>query len=257
VSSVALHHVVDGPADAPPLVLAGSLGSTLEMWRPQVDALAGRFRVIRLDHRGHGGSPVPPGPYAMPDLAGDVLALLDALGLDRVAFCGLSLGGMVGLYLAAEQPDRLASLTACCTTAHFDDAGPWRDRIAAVESKGTAAIADTIVARWFTPAWAALHPDVVTACQEMVAGTDDAGYAACCAAILGWDHDARLPDVAVPTLVIGGADDLSTPVDPYARRIADGVPGARLEVVPGGHLATIESADAATALLAEHAAAHG
>ncbi len=256
MNAVPLHHVVDGPPDAPPLVLAGSLGSTLEMWRPQVDALAGRFRVIRLDHRGHGGSPVPPGPYAMPELAADVLALLDALDLERVAFCGLSLGGMIGLYLGAEHPDRLASLTACCTTAHFDDLQPWRDRIAAVEERGTAAIADTVVARWFTPAWAALHPDVVAACESMVAGTDDGGYAACCAAILGWDHDARLPDVAVPTLVIGGADDLATPVDPYARRIAAGVQGARLEVVPGGHLATIESADAATALVADHAATH-
>ena len=253
MTAVALHHVIDGTDGAPPLVLAGSLGSTLEMWRPQVDELARTFRVIRIDHRGHGGSPVPDGPYAMPDLAGDVLALLDRLGLERVAWCGLSLGGMVGMYLGSEHPERLTSLTLCCTTAHFPDAGPWRDRIAAVEAGGTASIADTVVARWFTPSWAAAHPGAVTECRDMIADTPDAGYAACCAAIAAWDHVDRLPAVTVPTLVIGGAEDLSTPVEPHARTLADAVPGARLEVLPGAHLATIESAAAATALIGANA----
>jgi 3-oxoadipate enol-lactonase len=128
-----LHHTDEGPRDAPVIVFAGSLGSTLEMWRPQAAALTGEFRVIRLDHRGHGGSPVPPPPYRMADLAADSLALLDELGLDRVAWCGLSLGGMVGMYLGSEAPERLTSLTLCCTTACFPDLTPWRDRIAAVK----------------------------------------------------------------------------------------------------------------------------
>lgn len=244
----------ESAGDGPPLVLAGSLGSTLAMWRPQVDALAQRFRVIRIDHRGHGASPVPPGPYAMADLAGDVLELLDALDLDRVAWCGLSLGGMVGMYLGSEHPDRISRLTLCCTTAGFPDLAPWRSRIAAVEAGGTASIADTVVVNWFTPQWANEHPDTVRECRDMIAGTPDDGYAASCAAIVGWNHVARLPAVTAPTLVIAGVDDPSTPAEPHARTIAAGIPGARLDVIPGAHLATIESAATATGLISAHSA---
>lgn len=251
--SVELFHVEDGPRDAPVLVLAGSLGSTVSMWRPQVAALARDFRVVRIDHRGHGGSPVPAGPYRIADLAGDVLALLDRLGLERVAWCGLSLGGMVGMYLGSTAPQRLTSLTLCCTSAHFPDPTPWVDRIAAVEAGGTGPIAESVVARWFTPDWAAAHPDAVAECRAMVAGTDDAGYLACCQAIQAWDHRDRLADVAVPTLVIGGADDPSTPVEPHARTLVDGIPGARLEVVPAAHLATIEQPERTSNLIGSHA----
>ena len=247
-----LHYADDGPPDAPVLLFAGSLGSTLAMWEPQL-TLAGPFRVIRIDHRGHGGSPVPPGPYAMPDLAADVVQLLDELELAQVAFCGLSLGGMIGMYLGSEHPHRLTSLTLCCTTPHFADKAPWDERIAAVETGGTAGIADAVVSRWFTPEWAEVHPDVVTALRDQIAGTPDTGYLGCCRAIAAWDHRERLAAVAVPTLVIGGSDDLSTPVDPHALALVDGIPGARLEVLPGAHLATIESALAASELISGHA----
>jgi 3-oxoadipate enol-lactonase len=250
---VALHIVEDGLPDGPPLVLAGSLGSTLQMWQPQVEALAGEFRIIRIDHRGHGGSPVPPGPYSIAALAADSLAVLDRLGLDQVAWCGLSLGGMVGMYLGSEAPQRLRSLTLCCTTSHFPDAGPWRERVAAVASTGTASIAGPVVSRWFTPDWAAAHPDAVIACQEMVARTSDEGYAAACQAIEAWDHRSRLPQVSVPTLVIGGASDLSTPIEPHSRTLAEGIPGARLAIVDGAHLSTIECANETTALIRQHA----
>jgi 3-oxoadipate enol-lactonase len=248
-----LHCLDEGPRDAPVIVLAGSLGSTPAMWRPQA-SLAGTFRVVRIDHRGHGGSPVPPPPYRMADLAADSLALLDTLGLDRVAWCGLSLGGMVGMYLGSEAPERLTSLTLCCTTAHFPDPTPWRERIAAVEGGGTAPIAETVVSRWFTPGWAAANPDAVAEAVAMVAGTSDEGYLGCCQAIEAWDHRDRLPAVAVPTLVIGGSADLSTPVEPHSRTLVDGIPGARLEVVDAAHLATIERAAETTALIAGHAA---
>ncbi|MBA3907931.1 MAG: 3-oxoadipate enol-lactonase, partial [Pseudonocardiales bacterium] len=148
--------------------------------------------------------------------------------------------------------ERLTSLTLCCTTACFPDKAPWRERIAAIEAKGTAAVADAIAGRWFTPSWASEHPDVLTACRDMIAATPDVGYLGCCQAIVAWDHRDRLSAVAVPTLVIGGAEDPSTPVDPHARTIVAGIPGARLEVLPGAHLATIESAAAATALIAEN-----
>ncbi|TQM16095.1 3-oxoadipate enol-lactonase [Pseudonocardia kunmingensis] len=249
--TVDLHHLDEGPRDAPPLVLSGSLGSTLEMWRPQVAALTERFRVIRVDHRGHGGSAVPPGPYRIADLAGDVLALLDRLGLDRVAWCGLSLGGMVGMHLASEAPERISRLTLCCTTAHFPDPTPWEERIAAVSSGGTGPLAQGVVARWFTPGWAAAHADVVAEAEAMVAGTPDDGYLACCQAIEAWDHRDRLGAISAPTLVIAGSGDLATPVEPHARTLAEGIPGARLEVLDAAHLASVEAADEVTALIAE------
>jgi 3-oxoadipate enol-lactonase len=250
---VALHHVADGPADGPVLVLSGSLGSTLGMWRPQVGPLSERFRVLRLDHRGHGGSPVPPGPYRMADLAADVVALLDTLGLHRVAWCGLSLGGMVGMCLASEFPERISRLTLCCTSAYFPDKAPWRERIAAVADGGTAPIAEGVVARWFTPEWAAAHPEVVAEAVAMVAGTPDPGYLACCQAVEVWDHRDRLAAITAPTLVIGGAQDPATPIEPHARTLVDGIPGARLEVLDAAHLATIERSTEATPLIAAHA----
>ncbi|MCU1661738.1 MAG: 3-oxoadipate enol-lactonase [Pseudonocardia sp.] len=249
---VRLHHVDEGPRDAPVLVMSGSLGSTHQMWRPQVAPLTERFRVIRIDHRGHGGSPVPPGPYRVADLAGDVITLLDDLGLERVAWCGLSLGGMVGMYLGSEAPERLSSLTLCCTSSYFPDPSVWSERIKAVADGGTAQIAETVVSRWFTPGWAAEHPDVVAEAAAMVAGTPDDGYLASCQALEVWDHRDRLPAISVPTLVIAGSADLSTPVEPHARTIVDGIPGARLEVLDGAHLATVERAGEATALIMEH-----
>jgi 3-oxoadipate enol-lactonase len=253
-SVIALHAVADGPPDAPVLVLAGSLGSSVDMWRPQLPALTDRFHVLRIDLRGHGGSPAPDGPYRVADLAGDALALLDDRGLERVDWCGLSLGAMVGMHLASEAPERIGRLVLCCTSAHFPDPSTWRDRMAAVAAGGTASIATPVVARWFHPSWAAAHPDVVADAEAMVAGTSDVGYAACCAALAVWDHRDRLPAITAPTLVVAGADDLATPVEPHARTIAEGIPGARLAVVPGAHLATIESAEAVNALLAEHLA---
>jgi 3-oxoadipate enol-lactonase len=253
-SVTALHAVGDGPADAPVLVMSGSLGSTVDMWRPQLPALTDRFRVVRIDPRGHGGSPAPDGPYRVADLAADVLALLDRLGLGRVDWCGLSLGAMVGMHLASRNPERIGRLALCCTSAHFPDPSAWRDRIDAVAAGGTASIARAVVARWFTPGWASAHPDVVAEAEAMVAGTSDVGYAACCAALTVWDHRDLLPAIMAPTLVVAGADDLATPVEPHARTIVEGIPGARLEVVPGAHLATIESAEAVNALLREHLA---
>jgi 3-oxoadipate enol-lactonase len=258
--SVVLHHVVDGPtesdasdaSDAPVLVLVGSLGSTLEMWRPNVEALARKLRVVRIDNRGHGGSPIPPGDYRMADLAGDVLATLDSLGIDRFHYCGLSLGGMIGMYLGSEHPERVLSLALCCTSAWFPDKDPWLDRIAAVEASGTAPIAETVVQRWYTPDWAAAHPETVAESVAMIAGTPDVGYRGCCAAIVAWDHRDRLPAITAPTLVIAGDGDLATPIEPHARTIADGIPGARLEVLPAAHLATVERAETATGLLLAH-----
>lgn len=252
--SVEVHHELTGPSGSPVLMLAGPLGSTLEIWEPLVEVLAERFRVLRYDHRGHGQSPVPSGSYAVADLAVDALALLDRLGIERVAFCGLSLGGMVGIWLAAHAPERLSSLVLCSTSAHYDDHGPWVERAASVRWVGTSAIAPQVVAGWFTPDWAAAHPEVVEQAIQMIAGTSDEGYAECCGAIATWDGRKLLGRISAPTLVIAGSHDPGTPVTPHAKTLGAAIYRAKLEVLDGAHLAIIEQADRATRLITKHAA---
>jgi 3-oxoadipate enol-lactonase len=238
----------------PVLVLAGPLGSTLQIWQPQIEALAERFQVLRYDHRGHGRSPVADGPYAIADLAIDVLELLDRLGIERAAFCGLSLGGMVGICLGAYAPERVSSLVLCSTTAHYDDCGPYLERAASVRWVGTSAIAPEVVAGWFTPEWAAAHPEVVKQATEMIAGTSDEGYAATCGAIATWDGRKLLGRITTPTLVIAGSQDPGTPVTPHAKTLASAIYRAKLEVLDAAHLAPIEQADRTNRLIAKHAA---
>ncbi len=252
---VEVHYELTGPSDSPVLVLAGPLGSTMQIWEPQVEALAERFRVLRYDHRGHGRSPVPDGPYVIADLAVDVLALLDRLEIERAAFCGLSLGGMVGICLGAYAPDRLSSLVLCSTSAHYDDPGPYLERAASLRWVGTSAIAPEVVTGWFTPDWAAAHPEVVEQAIQMIAGTPDDGYAACCGAIASWDGRKLLGRILTPTLVIAGSQDQRTPVTPHAKTLAAGIYRAKLEVLDAAHLAPIEQADRANRLIAKHAAA--
>lgn len=256
--SVDLHYVESGPADAPPLLLGGSLGTTTAMWDPQVEALSAAFRVIRFDHRGHGGSPVPPGPYTMADLAGDVVALLDRLGLERAHYAGLSIGGMVGQWLAVHHADRLDRLALLSTSPHTGPAGPWLERAALVRAKGTGAVADTVVGRWFTPGFAAEHPREVGVLRDQIAATDPEGYAGCCEAVA--EHDVRpdLPGVTAPTLVVAGAEDPSTPADRHAEVIARLVPGAAYTVLPDtAHLVSRQRPDEVNALLLGHFSARG
>jgi 3-oxoadipate enol-lactonase len=253
--SVEVYYEITGPADAPVLVLAGPLGGTLEIWEPLVGALAEQFRVLRYDHRGHGRSPVPFGSYAIADLAVDVLALLDRLGMEWVTFCGLSLGGMVGIWLAAHAPERLSSLVLCSTSAYFDDHGPWVERAASVRWVGTATIAPEVVTGWFTPDWAAAHPEVVKQAIQMIAKASDDGYAESCGAIATWDARRVLGRISAPTLVIAGSQDPRTPVSPHAKTLASAIYRAKLEVLDGAHLAVIEQADRASRLIAKHAAA--
>jgi 3-oxoadipate enol-lactonase len=252
--SVEVHHELTGSPDSPVLVLAGPLGSTLEIWNPLVDGFAERYRVLRFDYRGHGSSPVPRGSYAIADLAVDVVALLDRLGIERAAFCGLSLGGMVGIWLAAHAPERLSSLVLCSTSARYDDHGPWVERAASVRWAGTAAIAPEVVARWFTPDWAAAHPEFVEQAIQMIARASDDGYAECCGAIAAWDGRRLLGRITMPTLVIGGSQDQGTPVQPHAKNLAAGIYRAKLEILDAAHLAIIEHADRANRLITKHTA---
>ncbi|MPY97612.1 MAG: 3-oxoadipate enol-lactonase [Actinophytocola sp.] len=248
-----LHYVSDGPADGDVVVLSGSLGSDVRMWQPQVEPLAAAgYRVVRHDHRGHGDSPVPPGPYTLDDLGADAIALLDTLDVPRVHWVGVSLGGMLGMWLAAHRPDRIASLTACCTSAKLGPPETWSDRARTVTEHGTGAVAEAVVARWFTPAFASAHPDRIDVYQRMVAATPAEGYAGCCRAIERMDLLDVLGDITAPTLVVAGAEDPATPPE-HGRRIADGIPGARFEVVEGAaHLGNVEKPDAVTSLLLAH-----
>lgn len=254
--TVAVHHVVDAsldlPEDAPVVVLSNSLGTTHTMWDPQVPALGEHFRVVRYDTRGHGSSPVPQGPCSIDDLADDLLALLDRLGVERAHVVGLSLGGMTAMRLAARHPERVDRLVVLCTSALLGPAQGWLDRAATVRAEGTGAVADAVVTRWYTPAFAAAHPERVEAAKAMVASVAPEGYAACCEAIAEMDLTADLPDITAPTLAIAGADDPATPPE-HLERIAGAVKAGRLLVVPqAAHLASQEQPDVVTQAVLEH-----
>lgn len=252
MTAVPLHAVVSGREDAPAVLLAGSLGSTLAMWEPQLAALEPHLRVVRVDHRGHGGSPVPPGPYALDDLVDDLVAVLDRLGLERAHVAGLSLGGVVAMRLAVREPGRVDRLALLCTAARFPSAQAWHDRAAQVRADGTGSVADAVVGRWFTEALRDRDPATVARWRDAVAATDAEAYAACCELLAGVDLTGDLSQITAPTLVVAATDDPSTPVE-LLRTIAAGVPGARLEVVPqGAHLVNLEQPAAVDALLGEH-----
>jgi len=249
--TIELHHLIEGPQDAPVLVLSNSLGTTLEMWRAQAPALRERFRLVRYDHRGHGGSPVPPGPYALEDLGRDVLALLDSIGARRFSFCGLSIGGMVGMWLASEAPERVERLVLCCTAASFDP-DAYSSRARTVRESGVAEVADAVLQRWFTPAFREGHPGVFEWAGRMLRDTPPEGYAGCCEAISVADLAGRLGGIRAPTLIIAGAEDPAAPPE-RSESIRDSVPDARLEVLsPAAHLANVESPEAMTGAILEH-----
>jgi 3-oxoadipate enol-lactonase len=203
--SVRLAASLDGPRDAPVLVLGNSLGTTRELWEPQIAALGEHFRLLRYEHRGHGGSPAPPGPYTIADLGADVLRLLDDFGIEHASYCGVSLGGMVGMWLAANAPGRIDALGLCCTSARFPDTGLWVRRAAAVRADGLASISAQVVSRWFTPAFAARFPPVPAAFAATLDDVDPEGYAGCCDAIAGMDLRPVLAGISAPTLVISGS----------------------------------------------------
>ncbi|MDT0220957.1 3-oxoadipate enol-lactonase [Gordonia sp. AC31] len=250
--SAQVHAVVTGRPDGPAVVLSNSLGSTHRMWDSQVAALEERFRVVRYDTRGHGDSPVPPGPYSIDELADDVIALLDRFDLERAHLVGLSLGGMTMMRVAARNPERVDRLALLCTAAYLPPAQGWTDRAALVRADGTSAVAAAVVQRWFTPGYLAANTEARQQFEAMVAATPAEGYAACCEAIAAMDQRSDLSSIIAPTLSIAGADDPATPPD-LLRDIVDAVPNGRLLVVPdSAHLANAEQADTITPALIEH-----
>ncbi|WP_308207779.1 3-oxoadipate enol-lactonase [Actinomadura madurae] len=241
-------HRLDGPPDAPVVVLGPSLGTSTDLWLPQLPALTREWRVLRYDLPGHGGAPPPDGPVTVESLADGIAALLDELGVGRAAYAGVSLGGAVGTALGLRAPERVAGLVLCCTSPRFGDPGPWRERAALVRREGVGPVADTAAGRWFTPSFTGAEPYV-----EMLRATAPEGYAACCDALAAFDATARLGEISAPTLVIAGAQDGPTPPEGHAARLAAGIPGARLTVIEGaGHLANAERPAEVTAAITAH-----
>jgi 3-oxoadipate enol-lactonase len=222
------------------LVLANALGTTADLWKPQLPGLS-RFQVARAEHRGRD---------TVEALARDVLELLDELGAERVSFCGLSIGGAVGMWLAANAPARIDRLVLACTSARFASPDSWRARAELVRGQGTEAVVDLTLGRWFTPRFTDRAPY-----RAMLLGTPRAVYAAHCEALAGWDFRDRLGAIEAPTLVIAAAADPSTP-PAHGELIADRIPGARLVVLPdAAHLANVEQPAAFTRALLEHLSA--
>lgn len=252
MNAVDVHAVVTGRPDAPAVVLSNSLGSTHRMWDAQLADLEQHFRVVRYDTRGHGGSPAPEGPYSIDDLADDLIALLDRLGIAKAHLVGLSLGGMTVMRVAIRNPERVQRLALLCTGAQLSPASAWTDRAAIVRAQGGAAVAAAVVQRWFTPAFLDANPDVRSAHEQMIAATPAEGYAGCCEAIAELDLREQLSAISAPTLAIAGADDPATPPAKLAEIVAR-IPGARLLTVPqAAHLANAEQPEIITPALIEH-----
>jgi 3-oxoadipate enol-lactonase len=251
---------LDGPAGRPVLVLGNSLGTSRAVWDRQVPALAGRFRLLRYELPGHGclpgGPAAPPSPYSIADLGLSVLALLDRYGLRRVHYAGISIGGMIGMWLAAHAPERIAALGLCCTSPHLPPVSGWLARAEQVRTAGMASVTAQSLGRWFTGPYAAACPATVAACAATLEAVDPEGYAGCCAAIAAMDLCPVLGSIRAPTLVIAGSDDPATP-PAHGALIASHIHGARLVVVRGAaHLANVQAAGPVTAALLGHLLAH-
>ena len=250
--SVELHHTLEGPEHAPVVAFSNSLGTRGEMWDAEASALRDRFRVLRYDTRGHGDSPVPPGPYTVAELAQDVLALLDRIGLERVSFCGLSIGGMTGMWLGVNAPERIERLVICCTAAQLPPPEMWMERAEQVRRDGMGSVIEATMERWFTPEFPERNPEVVARIRETFLATSPEGYAGCCEALAGFDMRGELGAITSPTLVIAGDDDpVGTPE--RAAAIADEIEDSRLVVLPGArHLAAVEKPDEVARELEHH-----
>jgi 3-oxoadipate enol-lactonase len=254
-NGIAIHYDVTG--SGPWVTLSHSLSTDISMWEPQVAALASRYTVLRFDTRGHGASAVPPAPYTLEEMAQDVLGLWDALGIERSHFVGLSMGGMIGQHVALAAPGRLASLTLADTTSRYPAEARvvWPERIRVVREQGMGALVESTLARWFTEPYRQTHPELMAKIGALIRSTPVEGFVGCCHAIPAIDVTERLRALALPALVMVGADDAGTPPE-WAREIASALPGARLEIIPdAAHLSSIQQAEAFNRLLLNFLAA--
>lgn len=251
VNNTRLFYRLEGNSGQPALILAHSIGADHQMWAQQVEDLLPHFQILRYDTRGHGASDVPKGDYSIEVLARDVLGLADALGIEKFAFCGLSLGGMIGQWLGAHASERLSGLILANTSPHLGPASNWDSRKRMVLEDGMAAIVDMVMQRFFSPETLAQGDPHASSVKHVILGTDSVGYAGCCMAIRNMDHRPLLGKIRVPTLVIVGDRDVSTPWEGHGEVLAREIPGARAVRLPAAHLANIERPRSFTMALVE------
>jgi 3-oxoadipate enol-lactonase len=252
-NGIQINYKWSGKEGAPIVALSHSLGSSLEMWNPQTAALEPNYRVLRFDTRGHGGSQAPATHYSLEQLGEDTVSLVDALGIDGFHFVGLSMGGMIGQYLALNHGDRLRSLALCDTAARIppEAQSVWQERIDAARENGLEALADDTLQRWFTPAYLDRNPPEVQLIRKLFLSTPLAGYIGCSEAIRRLDYLEQLAEINIPTLIVVGRDDLGTPVEASEamhKRITD----SRLVVLDSAaHLSNVEQSKAFNQALVE------
>ncbi|HLU79421.1 MAG TPA: 3-oxoadipate enol-lactonase [Burkholderiaceae bacterium] len=237
---------LSGPHDAPVLIFSNSLGTPLEMWEGQAAQFSATHRVVCYDTRGHGGSPVTPGPYTFDMLGDDVLAIMDALGVQRAAFCGVSMGGHTALWLGVHAPDRLTGIAVCNSAARIGTAEGWAERAESVRRNGVEgmkALAASAPERWFTPGFVQANPALVRRTQSWIEDIDPIGYAACCDALGQSDLRPFLGTLGVPALLLAGdSDPVTTVAD--ARAMHEAIPGSKLVSVAASHLSNLEAPEA-------------
>ncbi|MDH4873698.1 3-oxoadipate enol-lactonase [Pseudomonas sp. BN515] len=241
-----LNYLLEGPTGKPVLVLSNSLGTDLHMWDAQIPAFIQHFQVLRYDTRGHGKSLVSEGPYSIEQLGGDVLALLDALDIEKAYFCGLSMGGLIGQWLAINAPARIERLVLCNTAAKIGAPEVWNPRIDTVLSGGAQAmrdLRDASISRWFTPDFAEAQPAKVEPIVGMLAQTSPEGYAANCAAVRDADYREQLGRISAPTLIVCGSGDPVTTTE-HGRFMQERIAGAELMEFHAAHLSNVQAGDA-------------
>jgi 3-oxoadipate enol-lactonase len=249
-----MHYEVIGPAGAPVLVFSNSLGTDVSLWDGQALDMAQKFRVVRYDKRGHGKSSAPAGPYSIEILGRDLIALLDFLKLDKVHFCGLSIGGQTGMWLGVNAPERLNKLVLSNTSAKIGTPEVWNARIDAVRKGGMESVADAVLERWFTFGFRQSDPEEVASIRQVLVHADPAGYSECCAAVRDFDYRHKVSEIRRPTLMIAGAHDPATPPGD-TRWVAEQIPVSKFVELNASHLSCIEAREAFMVALREFLAA--
>jgi 3-oxoadipate enol-lactonase len=241
VRGITMQYEWIGREDAPVLVLSSSLGTTLSLWEPQLEAFARFFRVLRYDMRGHGGSSVTSGPYSIKMLAQDLLGLLDELQVSSAAYCGISIGGVIGQWLAIHAPQRFYRMVFSNTAAKIGTSDGWNQRMEQVRHKGMSSVADAVVARWFTEKFMSAQPETIGAMRKMLLGCDPEGYTAACAAIRDMNLRALASSIRAPVCILGGAHDPATTMED-ARWLHQQIAGSCLVELQTSHISNVEAA---------------
>lgn len=239
---VTINYETFGNKDKPALIFSNSLGTTYHMWQPQIDALRNDYFVICYDTRGHGKSSAPSGPYSFDQLGQDVINLLDYLNIDKAFFCGISMGGITGQWLAIHYPDRFYHFMLCNTAAKIGNEAAWTARAQLVREQGLAPIASTAASRWFTADFINTHPDVVKALSNVLASGSAEGYASCCEALAGADTREQLKNIRAPITVLAGSEDPVTTITD-GQYMVDHTPNATLAIIKASHISNIEKPD--------------